>query len=65
MQESTEEKEDGDCWIPLKIPERPIVVRSAEVAREINHRRFGDQDFEMSNSLDIENPEIMICDFMI
>jgi hypothetical protein len=40
-------------------------VRSAEVAREISHQRFGDRDFEMSNSLDIENPEIAICDFVI
>jgi hypothetical protein len=29
------------------------------------HRRIGDRDFEMSNSLDNENPEIAICDFAI
>jgi hypothetical protein len=55
----------SDRWIPFKFPERPTTVRSAEVAREISHRRFGDRDFEMSNSLDIENPEIAICDFAI
>ena len=29
------------------------------------HRRIGDRDFEMSNSLDNKNPEIAICDFAI
>ena len=60
-----ERHRSSDRWIPFKFPERPTTVRSAEVAREINHRRFGDRDFEMSNSLDIENPEIAICNFMI
>ena len=41
-------REDGkqrssDRWIPFKFPERPTTVRSAEVAREISHRRFGDR----------------------
>jgi hypothetical protein len=55
----------SDRWIPFKFPERPTTVRFAEVAREISHRRFGDRDFIMSNPLDIENSEIMICDFAI
>jgi hypothetical protein len=55
----------SDRWIPFKFPERPTTVRFAEVAREISHRRFGDRDFEMSSSLDNENPEIAICDFAI
>jgi hypothetical protein len=29
------------------------------------HRRIGDRDFEMSNSLDNKNPETAICDFVI
>jgi hypothetical protein len=29
------------------------------------HRRIGDRDFEMSNSLVNKNPEIAICDFAI
>ena len=63
-------KEEGrqrssDRWIPSKFPERPTTVRSVEVAREISHQRFGDWDLEMSNSLDIENPEIAICNFTI
>ena len=55
----------SDHWIPSKFPERPTTVRSAEVAREISHQRFGDQDFNMKSSLDNENPEIAICDFAI
>jgi hypothetical protein len=50
----------SDRWIPSKFPERSTTVRSAEVAREISHRRFGDQDFNMQSSLDNENPEIVI-----
>ena len=55
----------SDRWIPSKFPERPTTVRSAEVVREISHRRFGDRDFNMQSSLDNENPEIAICDFTI
>jgi hypothetical protein len=55
----------SDRWIPFKIFERPTTVRSVEAAREISHRRIGDRDFEMSNSLDNKNPEIAICDFAI
>jgi hypothetical protein len=55
----------SDRWIPFKFFERPIAVRSVEATREISHRRIGDQDFEMSNSLDNKNPEIVICDFAI
>jgi hypothetical protein len=55
----------SDRWIPFKFPERPTTVRSTEVAREIRHRRFRDRDFIMSNPLDIENSEIVICDFTI
>jgi hypothetical protein len=55
----------SDCWIPFKFLERLTTVRFAEVVREISHRRFGDRDFEMSSSLDNENPEIAICDFTI
>jgi hypothetical protein len=29
------------------------------------HRRIGDREFEISKSLNIENPEIAICDFAI
>jgi hypothetical protein len=53
----------SDRWIPFKFPERPTTVRSAEVAKEISHRRFEDREFIMSNPLDIENSEIAICDF--
>jgi hypothetical protein len=55
----------SDRWIPSKFPERTTTVRSAEVAREISHRRFGDWDFNMQSSLDNENPEIAIWDFVI
>jgi hypothetical protein len=55
----------SDRWIPFKFPERPTTVRSAEVAKEISHRRFGDREFIMSNPLDIENSEIAIRDFAI
>jgi hypothetical protein len=55
----------NDRWIPFKFLERPTTVRFAEVSREISHRRFRDRDFEMSSSLDNENPEITICDFAI
>ena len=55
----------SDRWISFKFSERLTTVRSVEVVREISHRRFGDRDFEKSNSLDIENPEIAICDFAI
>jgi hypothetical protein len=51
-----------DRWIPSKFPERPTTVRSAEVAREISHRRFGDQDFNMQSTLDNENPDFTICE---
>jgi hypothetical protein len=63
--EEGRQKRSSDRWIPFKFPERPTTVRFAEVAREISHRRFGDRDFEMSSSLDNENPEIAICDFAI
>jgi hypothetical protein len=33
--------------------------------QERSHRRIGDRDFEMSSSLDNENPEIAIRDFAI
>ena len=55
----------SDRWIPFKFPERPTIVRSLEVVREISHRRFGDREFIMSNPLDIENSEIAIRDFAI
>ena len=55
----------SDRWIPFKFPETPTTVRSAEVAWEISHRRFGDREFIMSNPLDIENSEIAIRDFAI
>jgi hypothetical protein len=55
----------SDRRIPFKFPERTRAVRSVEVAREISHRRIGDRDFEMSSSLDNENPEIVICNFAI
>ena len=60
-------KEEGrhrssDRWISFKFSERPTTIRSAEVAREISHRRFGDRDFEMSSSLDNENPDFAICE---
>ena len=55
----------SDHWILFKFSERPTAVRSVEVAREISHQRIGDRDFEMSSSLDNENPEIAICDFAI
>jgi hypothetical protein len=58
-------KRVSDRRILFKFPERTIVVRSVEVAREISHRRFGDRDFITQKSLDIENPEIAICDFVI
>jgi hypothetical protein len=60
-----ERHRSSNRWIPFKFPERSTTVISVEVAREINHRRFGDRDFEMSNSIDIENPEIAMCDFAI
>ena len=63
--EEEERHRSSDRWIPFKFPERPTTVRSAEVAREISHRRFGDRDFNMKSSLDNENPEIAICDFVI
>ena len=49
----------------FKFPKRMTTVRFVEVARDISHLRFGDRDFEMSSSLDNENPEIAICDFAI
>jgi hypothetical protein len=52
----------SDRWIPSKFPERTTTVRSAEVAREISHRRFGDRDFNMQSSLDNENPDFAICE---
>jgi hypothetical protein len=55
----------SDRRIPFKFLERMRAVRSVEVAREISHRRIGDRDFEMSSSLDKENPKIAICDFAI
>ena len=55
----------SDRWIPFKFPERPTIVRFVEIMREISHRRFSDWDFEMSSSLDNENPEIAICNFAI
>ena len=55
----------SDRRIPFKFPERTRVVRSVEVAREISHWRIGDRDFEMSSSLDNENPDFAICDFAI
>jgi hypothetical protein len=55
----------SDRWIPFKFPERPTTVRSARVSKEISHQRFGDQEFIMSNPLDIENSEIAICDFVM
>jgi hypothetical protein len=45
------------CRAPL------TAIRSAEASREISHQRIKDQDFEMSNSIENENPEIAICDF--
>ena len=38
-----ERHRSSDRWIPFKFPERPTTIRSTEVAREINHRRFGDR----------------------
>jgi hypothetical protein len=35
----------------------PTAVRSAKDAREISHRRIGDRDFEMSNSLTSKTPK--------
>jgi hypothetical protein len=55
----------SDRWIPSKFSERTTTVRSAEVAREISHRRFGDRDLNMQSSLDNDNPEIVIWDFTI
>jgi hypothetical protein len=55
----------SDRRIPFKFSERTRVVGFVEVAREISHRRIGDRDFEMSSSLDNENPEIAIRDFTI
>ena len=60
-----ERRRVSDRRIPFKFPERTRVVGSVEVAREISHRRIGDRDFEMSSSLDNENPEIAIRDFTI
>jgi hypothetical protein len=40
----------SDRWIPFKFFERLTAVISVEAAREISHRRIGDQDFEMSNT---------------
>jgi hypothetical protein len=54
----------SDRWIPSKFPERPTTVRSAEVAREISHRRFGDWDFNMQSSLENENPYFAICEIL-
>jgi hypothetical protein len=36
IQEFAEEKEDGECWIPSKFPERPIAVRFAEAAQRLS-----------------------------
>jgi hypothetical protein len=36
IQESAEEKEDGDRWIPSKFPERPIAVRSSAAAQRLS-----------------------------
>jgi hypothetical protein len=52
----------SDRRIPFKFPERTRAVGSVEVAREISHRRIGDRDFEMSSSLDNENPDFAICE---
>jgi hypothetical protein len=40
-------------------------LHKASMRIDFLHRRIGDRDFEMSNSLDNENPEIAICDFAI
>ena len=60
-----ERQRSSDRWNPFKFPKRLTTIRSAEVAREISHKRFGDRDFNMQSSLDNENPEIVICDFAI
>ena len=52
----------SDRWIPSKFPKRKTTVRSAEVKREISHRRCGDRDFNMQSSLDNENPDFAICE---
>ena len=57
QQKFTEKKEDGDCRIPSKFPERPIAVRSAEVAREISHRSFGDREFIVQRTMSMKTPK--------
>ena len=41
------------------------ITRHQEKLDRRLHRRIGDQEVEMSNSLDNKNPEIAICDFAI
>ena len=60
-----ERRRVSDRRILFKFPERIIAVRSAEVAREISHRRIGDRDFKMKRTLDNENSDFTICDFAI
>jgi hypothetical protein len=52
----------SDRKIPFKFPERTRAFGSVEVAREISHRRIRDRDFEISSSLDNENPDFAICE---
>jgi hypothetical protein len=52
----------SDRWIPSKFLERPTTIRSAEVAREISHQRFGDRDFNMQRTQCNENPDFVICE---
>jgi hypothetical protein len=52
----------SDRWIPSKFPERPTTVRSAEVAREISHWRFGNRDFIMQRTQCNKNLDFMICE---
>jgi hypothetical protein len=52
----------SDRCIPSKFPERPTTVRSAEVARNTSHRRFGDRGFNMQRIQCNENPDFAICE---
>jgi len=36
IQKFAENKEDGDCRIPSKFPERPIAVKSSESAQRLS-----------------------------
>ena len=36
IQEFAEDKEDGECWIPSKFPERPIIVRSSAAVQRLS-----------------------------